>query len=497
MKIVRLQTGARCIALPEDQVIFVDPALDSSSAREAIQQALPDAHPDVVQHWVEAVLPTAAPLSVEERSVGARPMASLRGAALAAGRTTRRLTAVAVWVALGAITVPLLQGAEPTVVVASQAWENEIFSRIEVESAWECKAAASSDLVALCATPEGTVMHAEAWVGPNSVTFTFSYRDKQDVAHRNTMMVFSSPAGLQAWLDATPDPAAHPNMIRGERWVLYGSDLDRLQRWAQRLGTKVILPGDVTHAAITMGLLPALDGDQDDEVAESNVPAAVRSTAARVIIGDASLPSVTAMPTALPLNVPAEDDEAPAPAPLPPSPAAPAPAPLPSAAPPAATPAPQPSPPATTPAPLLPPPAPSAVTPAPPAPTSVPSAPPDPVPTPSPPATSSAPTGSESPSEQAPTLDSGNELAVPAPSIVAGDAPAVVGEEPTGPDSDTTTTPPTSPLDGDVSNPEADGPLPARNSDGHTETSPVGRVPAERTAVEGQPATTATTAGAE
>ncbi|RAO32864.1 H/ACA ribonucleoprotein complex non-core subunit NAF1 [Micromonospora noduli] len=356
MKIVRLKTGSTCVTLPDEQVIFVDPVLTREGMAEVIRTALPQVHPDAVGHWIEAAMPSTTPLAVPQPNRRERRAKSGRHAASRVGRAGMQLTSMAAAAALGVVVVPLVQGAGSTPVAAAEAWQNPVFSRMEVGSAWDCQGTDNSDLVATCTTPDGTVMHAEAWVGPNSLTFIFTYRDaKTGLQHRNTLKVFASEGGVQAWIKTSPtDKALLPDLVVGDRWLMYGSDRNRLQQWAERLSEDVVLPADISEVAFKMGLLPAPRRAESNAREMAHVDEMIRKAAARILVGDESLP----IPATTPVDVTpgpggAEEvlapiQEGPVPGVIPPPPATPAePPPMP-APPPASPPATGPTPPPTT-----------------------------------------------------------------------------------------------------------------------------------------------------
>ncbi|WP_433353060.1 hypothetical protein ACQPYV_21630 [Micromonospora saelicesensis] len=411
---------------------------------EVIRTALPQVHPDAVGHWIEAAMPSTTPLAAPQPNRRERRAKSGRHAASRVGRAGMQLTSMAAAAALGVVVVPLVQGAGSTPVAAAEAWQNPVFSRMEVGSAWDCQGTDNSDLVATCTTPDGTVMHAEAWVGPNSLTFIFTYRDaKTGLQHRNTLKVFASEGGVQAWIKTSPtDKALLPDLVVGDRWLMYGSDRNRLQQWAERLSEDVVLPADISEVAFKMGLLPAPRRAESNAREMAHVDEMIRKAAARILVGDESLP----IPTTTPVDVTpgpggAEEvlapvQEGPVPGIIPPSPATPAePSPMP-APPPASPPATGPTPPPTIPA--EPPPMPA------PPPASTPATGPTPRPT--------TGTGDEAPVDQPPTGSQpggqfpgsapgdetpGADVPGEAPGNGAGDEPGRPMDpvvEPTGPD---------------------------------------------------------------
>ena len=384
MKIIQAQTGAPVVPVPARGVIFVDPALNHETVVKLIRRSMPLAHEDSIRHWVEAVLPTATPLSptvcyeqiketrrrtarhrAPERTLGERIQdASLRWASM---------TAAAV---IGLIIAPALTGGGAQPAAAQQAWDNPIFSAIQTGSDWDCSGTDSADLVAKCVASDGAVMHVEAWVGPDSITFTFAYVDPvTGKKQRNEMKVFSTADGLASWRKTSlgSDKSLFPHLIMGERWAVYGSDKPRISRWAKGLDADVVLPADMTQAAYAMGLIPQ-PGPEAGPVNSRelrHVPTVLRQTVARIVSGDDTLPKsqltpldpvatiVVPLPKP-PATAPATETQAPAPAPAPVV-EAPAPAPAPVAPAPAApapvveapAPAPAPTQPAPAPAPIV------------------------------------------------------------------------------------------------------------------------------------------------
>lgn len=304
MKIVPLKTGATCITLADKQVIFVDPDLTPDEVFNAVQQALPKAHPDAIHHWVEAAMPSTTPLSSHTPTrtvptVKAR-REGLHRAAKTAGVASKRIASLTTAAAAGAAAIIFAQGNPVAPVAAAEAWENPVFTRLGTDSNWDCAGTDSADLIATCTTPDGIQMHAEAWVGPNSLSFTFAYQTTAPTGElqpqRNTMIVFSSPGAKQAWLNQTPDRKAFPHLIIGERWIMYGTDPKRLKSWAGRLGENVVLPADVAMAAFQMGLLPSPKQDAGNKREMAHLDEVVRRQATRIILGDASLPVRMAPP---------------------------------------------------------------------------------------------------------------------------------------------------------------------------------------------------------
>ncbi|GAA3751872.1 hypothetical protein [Micromonospora maritima] len=328
MKIIRQKTGVACVALPDDELIFVDPDIsDPRDVVHAVHEALPDVNVDVISHWVEEVMPTAPPLATVLERPAPRKHRGKRRPPRKSARVGAQLgsmaTAAAAAAALTVVGMSVVPGAGTPPVAAAEAWENEVFARIQTGSSWDCVGTDSSDLVALCIAPDGTEMKAEAWVGPNSLTFVFSYRDQVGRVQRNTMKVFSSPGAVTAWMRTIPTEGSLPNLIQGERWVMYGSDGPRLARWAERLGKNTVLPADVAQAAFHMGLLPDPEESADNEREMNHVPSVVRTTAARIIVGDDSMPTVVSPSAEAPLPGGVEPPTAPPAAPVDPKPPAP------------------------------------------------------------------------------------------------------------------------------------------------------------------------------
>ena len=143
-------------------------------------------------------------------------------------------------------------------------------------------------------------MHAEAWVGPNSLTFIFTYRDaKTGLQHRNTLKVFASEGGVQAWIKTSPtDKALLPDLVVGDRWLMYGSDqpVTAVGRAAERGRCPA---GGYLQVAFKMGLLPARRRAESNAREMAHVDEMIRKAAARILVGDGSLP----IPTTTPVEV--------------------------------------------------------------------------------------------------------------------------------------------------------------------------------------------------
>ncbi|MEU8327295.1 hypothetical protein [Micromonospora sp. NPDC048839] len=303
MKIVQRQTGLECVSFPDRGLIFVDPALNHESVVHLIQQSMPLVHPDAIRHWVEAAMPTADPLSsyrafdqkrARSRSHEAahrKPVRTLGDRMASAGRQFATATAAAV---LGAVVAPMIMGNHGVVPAsAAEAWNNPVFSSVQTGSDWDCSGTDNSDLVATCVAKDGAVMHVEAWVGPDSLTFTFAYKDpRTGHMQRNRMKVFATPEGVENWFtNVPPDSGEYNNLIKGERWIMYGTDAGRLKRWAHGLDSTVVIPADMTQAAYAMGLLvdPGENSPKNQKELATVEPI-LRSTVARIILGDNTLP---------------------------------------------------------------------------------------------------------------------------------------------------------------------------------------------------------------
>ncbi|OKI45122.1 hypothetical protein [Micromonospora sp. CB01531] len=305
MKIVQAHTGAAAVPVPEKDVVLIDPAIGQYTAIDAIQAVLPT-HRELVEHWVvtagipirrpEAVtqiIPAVArqyrpvrPIDIKPgRHRAARPRRQPVNVA-ALGRRAGSLTAAAV---LGGVLVPMFAGGT-TPVAANQAWHNQVFSAMQTGSSWTCAGLEDADLKATCITEDGTTMQVEAYMGPDSVHFVFSYGEE-----RNEVKVFADAGAHDRWDVGNPAHHTLPNLVEGERWVIYGTDEARISRWAAQLDDRVVLPDDVTEAAIALALLPE-PGTEPVTKQPRTVKEQLRVNVQRIVAGDPTLPAAVTPP---------------------------------------------------------------------------------------------------------------------------------------------------------------------------------------------------------
>ncbi|MFC3504439.1 hypothetical protein ACFOOK_26205 [Micromonospora krabiensis] len=312
-------------------VILVDPLAGHDTAVNAIRAILPAAHPDAVEHWVEAVIPTARPLTSELPPVAMQyrhaPPASLKPGrhryqrqrrgpaadrAVKMGVRAGSLVAASV---LGAVVAPMLTGQGVAPVSAATAWSNPVFEAVQTGSGMNCSGVDDADLVATCVAEDGAEMQVEAMIGPDQLSFTFNYEAPDNgKPQRNVMKVFASAMGVESWRAIhEADPDTFQNLIMGERWVLYGTDETRLRRWAHGLDNDTVLPADMTEAAVAMKLLPDPRKPLRLIPHPKTVGDVILQEAVRIIVGDASatvalepepviMPAVPVIPTPPPVS---------------------------------------------------------------------------------------------------------------------------------------------------------------------------------------------------
>jgi outer membrane biosynthesis protein TonB len=325
---------ALVVADPRGGHIAIHPDLDHAGAVEEICRLLPGTHPEVVEHWVEAALPTAAPL---RHSVPAGPV--LRGLAHAATtrppRSHRRAQArvvrrghkhsrpsFPVRLVKGAAQslVPLGVGAvvvmmvTPTAPAQAEAWNDPIFQEVATAAEIVCTPLPDQPLRATCTAANGQQVKAEAQVGPDRVTYTFTGAD----GSRTVVIIFTSAAAKQQWASDTAEAQAlYPNLHKGDRVVIYGTDPSMLAPFERFFDGKSPNAEDVApvllSASFAMGMLPASIAQEAqaanpdlvvDWLSTDELPDELQEAAASVLAGNPGMRSEVALMTARPFATP-------------------------------------------------------------------------------------------------------------------------------------------------------------------------------------------------
>ncbi|MFJ9416762.1 hypothetical protein ACIRPT_21575 [Streptomyces sp. NPDC101227] len=87
-------------------------------------------------------------------------------------------------------------------------------------------------LQAECTDSDGMVMSSKAALGPDSTIFTFSYG-----AEQIGLRIFGDPDYAKTWTQQDGTTKLYPNLVRSGRYVLWGTDKDRLQEYLKLLHT--------------------------------------------------------------------------------------------------------------------------------------------------------------------------------------------------------------------------------------------------------------------
>ncbi|MFD3514937.1 hypothetical protein [Streptomyces sp. NPDC058657] len=105
------------------------------------------------------------------------------------------------------------------------------------------------NLEAECTDSDGMVMATQAATGPHSTIFTFSYGSE-----RIGLRIFGDARYAATWSQQDGSKVLYPNMATVGRYVLWGTDKERLKEYVSLLRT----PSQKTFAAHTMGSMRAL-----------------------------------------------------------------------------------------------------------------------------------------------------------------------------------------------------------------------------------------------
>ncbi|BCK73078.1 hypothetical protein Srufu_070310 [Streptomyces libani subsp. rufus] len=87
-------------------------------------------------------------------------------------------------------------------------------------------------LEAECTDSDGMVMSSKAALGPDSTIFTFSYG-----AEQIGLRIFGDPDYAKTWTQQDGTTKLYPNLFRYGRYVLWGTDKDRLREYLKLLHT--------------------------------------------------------------------------------------------------------------------------------------------------------------------------------------------------------------------------------------------------------------------
>lgn len=231
MLVVRLRTGVAAVVVPDRKLIFVDPDLDHAGAVEAICAALPSAHPDAVDHWVELVMPTIRALTEDELAASRRRLRrrSRRARIRVYGRRIVRYGMRAT-----ALTAACLLGALGTTVTHSHApdtaWAAKPVSEIRSVTHIACAAARESQ-GEVCRDEDGVRMTVTSTREQGSLRLSAEYAAPDGTNHYAVLYVSPTPEDHARRVEVVR--RGHmPNLRVGETWLMYGTEGSRVTRWA-------------------------------------------------------------------------------------------------------------------------------------------------------------------------------------------------------------------------------------------------------------------------
>ncbi|MGI5337632.1 hypothetical protein ACQEVS_09675 [Streptomyces sp. CA-181903] len=106
----------------------------------------------------------------------------------------------------------------------------------------------SDDLEAECTDSDGMVMATKAATGPDSTIFTFSYGKD-----RLGLRIFATAEYARTWAMQDASRQLYPNMVLSGRYVLWGTDKERLKGYEAELAAAAKKPAASGHQASVKG----------------------------------------------------------------------------------------------------------------------------------------------------------------------------------------------------------------------------------------------------
>ncbi|MGW5360771.1 hypothetical protein [Actinopolymorpha pittospori] len=213
-----------------EPVLVLSPHQSFASAVGAVERYVPDIDQDRARALVRAHLPDAPDLEV----AGDTPSVP------AADREVRRwvpaklVIVVAAVAAAGGIVLGQLGNqagpstAETELRSASSPFASDTFRRLAAEGDLMCTPIGT--LRARCTDWDGSVMLAEANVGPGKLTVIFSYGKE-----RIGVAVFPSGAAAHAWVSEPATRAMYPGAGAEGRFVIWGTDQEKVASYLARI----------------------------------------------------------------------------------------------------------------------------------------------------------------------------------------------------------------------------------------------------------------------
>lgn len=109
------------------------------------------------------------------------------------------------------------------------------------------------NLEAECTDADGMVMATKAATGPDSTIFTFSYGPE-----RLGLRIFGTSHYAATWTQQDGSRELYPNLVRSGRYVLWGTDKERLHEYLRLLQASGSTNVQARNAATTMGFADPL-----------------------------------------------------------------------------------------------------------------------------------------------------------------------------------------------------------------------------------------------
>jgi hypothetical protein len=215
-----------------EPVLVLSPHQSFASAVSAVERYVPELDQDRARALIRAHLPQAPDLELAGVAPSQTPPAERVERRWMSAKLGVGIAAVA---AAGGIVLGQLGNqvatstAETELRSASSPFDSATFRRLAAEGDLMCTPIGS--LRARCTDWDGSVMLAEASVGPDKLTVIFSYGKE-----RIGVAVFGSPALARAWAVEPATRELYPNARAGDRFVIWGTDQVKVDSYLARIG---------------------------------------------------------------------------------------------------------------------------------------------------------------------------------------------------------------------------------------------------------------------
>lgn len=297
-----------------ERLLFLKPQSFDSAVRQ-VRSALPDLPLEQVERLVRehpefkdfgellGTVKSALPLDITPTPDGTLRLVRLRGRAKRWVIAAALVPALAGSWALGYVTADSSAGtaasapdASPSagsaVQPAAKPFVGPEFMDFSDAGQIDCKPIAN--LEAECTDADGMVMSSKAAIGPDSTIFTFSYGSE-----RIGLRIFGDADYAETWARQDGTTELYPNLSRSGRYVLWGTDKERLSEYTELLQATETDPSVAPSimalstplpprlAALTLGTL-GLDKQDVEAILHSPLSASVDESvllAAQAVLG--------------------------------------------------------------------------------------------------------------------------------------------------------------------------------------------------------------------